>query len=79
MDGLQATRAIRDLEQERARLSGRQESTPIIALSASASPEDAHAFLAAGMSDFLSKPVTMAKLIAMLAKWANSRRAVEPA
>jgi PAS domain S-box-containing protein len=53
MDGFDATRAIRDAEGKNGALR-----VPIIALTASAMPEDRSACLAAGMDDVLTKPVT---------------------
>jgi CheY-like chemotaxis protein len=57
LDGLQATQAIR-------RRGGRLASIPIIALTASAFPEDVTACLNAGMTDFVAKPVRKDLLIA---------------
>jgi hypothetical protein len=61
MDGLDATRAIRAWEQSQQRAR-----CPIVALSASAYPEDIEHALAAGMDAFLSKPIALDKLQAML-------------
>jgi PAS domain S-box-containing protein len=55
MDGLQATRAIRGLDDERA-------GVPVIALTANAFAHDREACAEAGMTGFLTKPVTAAKL-----------------
>lgn len=60
MDGLEATRAIRALADERAAI-------PVIALTANAFAEDRAACEAAGMSGFVTKPVTAAKLREALA------------
>ncbi len=60
MDGLEATRAIR------ARLPAEQQPA-IIAMTAAASREDQQACLAAGMDAFISKPVQIEELTAILA------------
>jgi CheY-like chemotaxis protein/nitrogen-specific signal transduction histidine kinase len=63
MDGFEATRRIREQELQ----SGRR--TPIVALTAAASAADRHSCIAAGMDDFLSKPVELGQLSATLASW----------
>ncbi|MDR3511432.1 MAG: ATP-binding protein [Caulobacteraceae bacterium] len=61
MDGLEATRVIRQDE----RATGRRR-TPVIMLSANALPEHCEASLAAGADSHVSKPVTMTDLLAAL-------------
>jgi CheY-like chemotaxis protein len=63
MDGYQATAEIRRLHQE-----GALRRIPIIALTANALPEDRARCLAAGMDDYLSKPIARDDLRAMLDK-----------
>ena len=62
MDGLEATRVIRSRNDYGA-------TVPIIAMTANAFAEDRQACLAAGMSDYLAKPVREAELSAKLKQW----------
>lgn len=62
MNGMDAAVAIRRLPDGRARI-------PIIALTAHAMKEDREKYLAAGMDDYVSKPVSRAALAEALAKW----------
>jgi CheY-like chemotaxis protein len=64
MDGYQATAEIRRLNKE-----GALRRIPIIALTANALPEDRERCLAAGMDDYLSKPIGRDDLHAMLEKY----------
>ncbi len=68
MDGRSATRAIREWEcrEQRARL-------PIIALTADAYEADRQQALAAGMDDFLAKPVIYEALRTALLRWLPKR------
>ncbi|MET3891214.1 signal transduction histidine kinase/CheY-like chemotaxis protein/HPt (histidine-containing phosphotransfer) domain-containing protein [Bosea sp. OAE506] len=68
MSGLEATQAIRgegfaDL--------------PIVGLTANAFASDREACLAAGMSDFVAKPINRAKIAAILTRWMPDQRPIE--
>jgi CheY-like chemotaxis protein len=65
MDGLEATRCIRagiDLP-EGGELPVARRSVPVVALTAHAQPEDRARCIAAGMDDYLSKPLTAAEMV----------------
>jgi len=64
MDGYEATRIIRDT-----RSTVLDHTVPVVAMTANAFAEDRERCLAAGMNDFLSKPVSRQMLATMLAKW----------
>ena len=66
LDGYQATEQIRDREATRARAHTR---TPIVALTACALAGEREKCLAAGMDDFLPKPIRLNVLRDMLARW----------
>ena len=66
MDGVQATRIIRGLSDLGAL--GGKACIPIIALTAYAMPGDKERFLAAGMDDYVTKPVQQADLLCALRK-----------
>jgi CheY-like chemotaxis protein len=64
MDGYEATRAWRRLES----MTG--EHVPIIAMTANAMDGDRDACIAAGMDDYLAKPVVLRDLQSCLERWA---------
>jgi PAS domain S-box-containing protein len=64
MDGLEATRAIRDSEHE-------GDHIPIIALTAHATTEDRERFVSEGMDDYVSKPLNRPLLFNKLLYWAG--------
>jgi len=69
MDGLEAAKRIRDDEARRRTSGGPDGHLPIIAMTGSVLSEDRDRGLAAGMDDFLAKPLRMAQLAATVKKW----------
>ena len=73
MDGYEATARVRDLQ------SGvLNPAIPIVAMTANAMQGDREKCLAAGMSDYLSKPLHPATMAPMLEKWLPVESAVGP-
>lgn len=64
MDGFATTQAIREWEQAHALTN-----TPIIALTANALKDDREKCLAAGLNDYLSKPVKKDELLKVVKYW----------
>jgi len=69
MDGLDATRAIRDIVQF--------QSLPIISLTAKAMKGDREKALAAGASEYVTKPVDPERLLAILHQWLKKPEAAK--
>ena len=61
MDGIEATQAIRALDDARS-------AVPIIAMTANAFEEDRRACLAAGMDDYVAKPIDIEHLARAIAR-----------
>jgi CheY-like chemotaxis protein len=61
MDGFEATKAIRSMPEYRR--------VPIIALTAKAMKDDREKCLAAGMSDYISKPLNVQQLLSLMRVW----------
>ena len=64
MDGIEATRAIRRLDE-------RIRHIPVVALTANAFSEDRERCRECGMNDFLPKPINRDALLAAVAKWSG--------
>ena len=75
MDGIEATREIRTQER-----SLRLARVPVVALTATSSPDDQALCLAAGMDEVLAKPFTQEQLAAVLSRWSlqDGDRALPP-
>ena len=69
MDGYHAVRAIRAAETEAAAPGGVAKRLPIVAMTANALEGDREDCLAAGMDDYLSKPLDPDEVVAMIRKW----------
>jgi two-component system, sensor histidine kinase len=75
LDGYAATRRIRDLEKAR----GEGQPIPIIALTANAMQGEREKCHEAGMDDYVSKPVQLARLRSILRQWNNKRHSSKEA
>ena len=69
MDGYEATKKIRELKD----LPGRNEWIPIIAMTAHALSGDREKCLAAGMDDYLLKPIVPESIASAIRKWNGKR------
>ncbi len=69
MDGFEATRLIRDYESEKG-----EERTPVIAFTAYAMRGDDQKCYAAGMDDYITKPVDVSDIRRILEIWLNKER-----
>jgi CheY-like chemotaxis protein len=79
MDGLEATRAIRERQRDRARFPNYKSPIIIVAMTASAMPGDREKCLAAGMDDYMAKPVRPEEVRAIVERWSVSAAIAPPA
>jgi CheY-like chemotaxis protein len=78
MDGLEATRLIRE-RQERGAHPNYQSRIIIIAMTAQAMQGDREKCLAAGMDDYLTKPIRLADIRGVVERWSSQTSPAEPA
>ena len=79
MDGLEATQQIRARQRNRAQNPNFKSPMIIVAMTASAMPGDRDKCLAAGMDDYLSKPVRPEDVRTIVERWGPNATASEPA
>jgi CheY-like chemotaxis protein len=72
MDGLEATRHIRDKQRDRAKFPNYKSPIVIVAMTASAMSGDREKCLAAGMDDYLSKPVRPEDVRTIVERWGTA-------
>ena len=79
MDGLEATRIIRERQQEKSRYPNYHHQMIIVAMTASAMPGDRDKCISAGMDDYLAKPVRPEDIRSVVERWASAAKASTPA
>jgi PAS domain S-box-containing protein len=68
LDGVGATKAIKQLYQEQAILRAELQPAPIVAMTAHALPGDKQHYLAQGLDDYIAKPLRNQEIMRMLAR-----------
>ena len=71
MDGLTATRIIKEME-----LATKRKPTPILGMTANALKEDRERCLAAGMDDYISKPMRLDELSSKIKRLVETSRSI---
>ena len=79
MDGLEATRIIRDRQTQRDQFPNYKLSIIIVAMTASAMHGDREKCLAAGMDDYLAKPVRLEDMRTIVERWGAIAGRADPA
>jgi CheY-like chemotaxis protein/HPt (histidine-containing phosphotransfer) domain-containing protein len=78
MDGLEATRIIRERQHEKSRFPNYQGQIIIVAMTASAMPGDRDKCISSGMDDYLAKPVRPEDMRSIVERWASACKANAP-
>ena len=79
MDGLEATRLIRERQKQPSQFPNYKSSIIIVAMTASAMQGDREKCLAAGMDDYVAKPVRLEDVRAIVERWGAVAAKAEPA
>jgi CheY-like chemotaxis protein len=79
MGGLEATRLIRERQQQPSQFPNYKSSIIVVAMTASAMQGDREKCLAAGMDDYVSKPVRLEDVRTIVERWAAVAGRIEPA
>ena len=79
MDGLEATRPIRERQKQPAQFPNYKSPLIIVAMTASAMYGDREKCLAAGMDDYVAKPVRLEDLRLIVERWGQAATRPEPA
>ncbi len=79
MDGLEATCLIRERQKQPAQFPNYKSPIIIVAMTASAMQGDREKCLAAGMDDYIAKPVRLDDVRAIIERWAEVAARTEPA
>ena len=79
MDGLEATRQIRERQKQPSRFTNYKSPLIIVAMTASAMYGDREKCLAAGMDDYIAKPVRLEEVRATVERWGEGAARSEPA
>jgi CheY-like chemotaxis protein/HPt (histidine-containing phosphotransfer) domain-containing protein len=79
MDGLEATRLIRERQKQPSQFPNYKSPLIIVAMTASAMYGDREKCLAAGMDDYVAKPVRLEDVRTMVERWGEAATRAEPA
>jgi len=78
MDGLEATRIIRERQHEKSRYPNYDHQIIIVAMTANAMPGDRDKCISAGMDDYLAKPVRPQDIRSVVERWASAAKTNAP-
>jgi CheY-like chemotaxis protein/HPt (histidine-containing phosphotransfer) domain-containing protein len=78
MGGLEATRLIRERQKQASQFPNYKPSITIVAMTASAMQGDREKCLAAGMDDYVAKPVRLEEIRTIVERWAAVAGRIEP-